>query len=69
MFKGPGAIIVLLLGVVALGLLATVRGSDGLSAIQAVVVMIALSGLGGVAFLMGRAHARRVRERRKPPPP
>ena len=68
--KGPGAIVTLLLGVLALGLVATrIRGSDGLAAVQAVVVMVAISGLGGVAFLMGRAHARDRRERRNPPPP
>jgi hypothetical protein len=31
--------------------------------------MVAISGLGAIAFLLGRSHARSLRERRDNPPP
>jgi hypothetical protein len=68
--KGLGLIVLLLLSVLAVGLVATpVRGSDGLAALQAVVVLVAISGLGAIAFLVGRSHARSIRARRDNPPP
>jgi hypothetical protein len=37
--------------------------------ITALVALIALGGVGGFAFYLGRSHARRLRERRKDLPP
>jgi len=63
-------VILLLLSVLAVGLLSTfVRMSEGPPAAVAVLVLFALSGLGGVAFLLGRSHARVFRARRKTRPP
>ena len=64
---------ILLLSIVAVGCLATlVRISQGTRALEGVLVVMTLGALGGVAFIMGRAHARRFRQRRRgsaePPP-
>ena len=59
MAKAPDGAIILLLGTLAVGLLSTlIRISEGPAVLQAVVVLLSLSALGGAAFLMGRSHAR-----------
>lgn len=70
MAKSTDGIVILLLSTLAVGLLSTlIRMSDGPAVLQAVVVLFTLSALGGVAFILGRSHARRRRDRRNPPPP
>jgi uncharacterized membrane protein YdjX (TVP38/TMEM64 family) len=68
--KLPDGSVPFLLSVLAVGLLSTLIGlAYGPTVVESVIVLFALSALGGVAFMMGRAHARSRRERRDTPPP
>jgi hypothetical protein len=67
--KVPDGALLFLLCVLAVGLLSTLIGlSYGPAIVESVIVLFALSALGAVAFLMGRAHARGRRKRRNSPP-
>jgi hypothetical protein len=67
--KLPDGTFPFLLSLLAVGLLSTfLRRAFGSSVLESVIVLFALSALCAVAFLLGRAHARRRRERRNSPP-
>ncbi|HVR86387.1 MAG TPA: hypothetical protein VMU54_18845 [Planctomycetota bacterium] len=68
--KLPDGAVLFLLSVLAVGLLSALIGlTYGPTVVESVIVLFALSALGGVAFMMGRSHARSRRERRNAPPP
>jgi hypothetical protein len=68
--KLPDGTLPFLLSVLAVGLLSScLRGAFGSAVLESVIVLFALSALCVVAFLLGRAHARRRREGRNSPPP
>lgn len=67
--KGLSLIVMLLLSMLALGLAASQSPRSGFQvAIQTVVVLAATSGLGAIAFLLGRSHARSAGSRFGRPP-
>ncbi len=67
--RGLSLIVVMLLSMLALGLAASQSPRSGVQvALQTVVVLAATSGLGAIAFLLGRSHARSVGDRSSRPP-
>lgn len=62
--KGLSVIVLLLSSLLTLGLVSMrYLGSGRLNAFEAVIVLVGISGLGGIAFLLGRSHARQFRRR------
>jgi multisubunit Na+/H+ antiporter MnhF subunit len=65
---GPGRVIVTLAILAAVVIFALFRMIRGPAVYQVVLALFVFSAFGAVAFLLGRAHARQRRERKRDEP-